>query len=98
MRSRAASPLFRQRGIEAVSVLDVMAQVGLTAGGFYRYFESKEAAPHSNHRLLSARRRRSRGRLARRWYEIDLRRYLRWCRSRVREISSESSAESFDCA
>ncbi|MFL5248300.1 MAG: TetR family transcriptional regulator [Myxococcales bacterium] len=34
MRSRAASPLFRQRGIEAVSVADVMAQAGLTAGGF----------------------------------------------------------------
>ena len=39
----AASRLFRQRGIEAVSVADVMAQVGLTAGGFYRHFESKEA-------------------------------------------------------
>ena len=39
----AASRLFRQRGIEAISVADVMAQVGLTAGGFYRHFESKEA-------------------------------------------------------
>jgi TetR/AcrR family transcriptional repressor of nem operon len=39
----AASRLFRQRGIEAVSVADVMAQVGLTTGGFYRHFESKEA-------------------------------------------------------
>jgi TetR/AcrR family transcriptional repressor of nem operon len=39
----AASRLFRERGIEAVSVADVMAEVGLTAGGFYRHFESKEA-------------------------------------------------------
>src|SRR3954462_14375718 len=39
----AASRLFRQRGIEAVSIADVMAEVGLTAGGFYRHFESKEA-------------------------------------------------------
>ncbi|MFL5373308.1 MAG: TetR/AcrR family transcriptional regulator [Myxococcales bacterium] len=39
----AASRLFRQHGIEAVSVADVMAAVGLTAGGFYRHFDSKEA-------------------------------------------------------
>ena len=39
----AASRLFRERGIEAVSVGDVMATLGMTAGGFYRHFESKEA-------------------------------------------------------
>ena len=39
----AASRLFRERGIEAVSVGDVMASIGMTAGGFYRHFESKEA-------------------------------------------------------
>ena len=38
-----ASLLFRERGIEAVSVADVMATLGMTAGGFYRHFESKEA-------------------------------------------------------
>ncbi|MFL5310320.1 MAG: TetR family transcriptional regulator [Myxococcales bacterium] len=40
---RAASRLFRERGIDAVSVGDVMASLGMTAGGFYRHFESKEA-------------------------------------------------------
>jgi TetR/AcrR family transcriptional repressor of nem operon len=39
----AASRLFRQRGIGSVSVGDVMATLGMTAGGFYRHFESKEA-------------------------------------------------------
>ncbi len=39
----AASQLFRERGIESVSVGDVMSQLGMTGGGFYRHFESKEA-------------------------------------------------------
>ena len=38
-----ASRLFRARGIAAVSVADVMSAVGLTVGGFYRHFESKDA-------------------------------------------------------
>ncbi|MCV3271668.1 TetR/AcrR family transcriptional regulator [Roseobacter sinensis] len=39
----AASSLFRDRGIEATSVADVMQAAGLTHGGFYRHFASKEA-------------------------------------------------------
>jgi TetR/AcrR family transcriptional repressor of nem operon len=38
-----ASRLFRARGIAAVSVADVMGELGMTVGGFYRHFESKEA-------------------------------------------------------
>ncbi|MFC3528125.1 TetR/AcrR family transcriptional regulator [Paracoccus mangrovi] len=38
-----ASRLFRERGIEAVSVADVMAAAGMTVGGFYKHFASKEA-------------------------------------------------------
>ena len=38
----AASRLFRERGIEATSVSDVMKAAGLTHGGFYRHFGSKE--------------------------------------------------------
>jgi TetR/AcrR family transcriptional repressor of nem operon len=38
-----ASRLFRARGIQATSVADVMAAAGLTVGGFYRHFDSKEA-------------------------------------------------------
>src|SRR5216110_144001 len=37
-----ASTLFRARGIDATSVADVMSAAGLTVGGFYRHFESKE--------------------------------------------------------
>jgi TetR/AcrR family transcriptional repressor of nem operon len=39
----AASKLFRGRGIGAVSVADVMGELGMTVGGFYRHFDSKEA-------------------------------------------------------
>jgi TetR/AcrR family transcriptional repressor of nem operon len=38
-----ASRLFRERGVEAVSVAEVMAAAGLTHGGFYSHFDSKEA-------------------------------------------------------
>jgi TetR/AcrR family transcriptional repressor of nem operon len=38
-----ASRLFRERGVAGVSVADVMAEVGLTHGGFYKQFASKEA-------------------------------------------------------
>jgi TetR/AcrR family transcriptional regulator, transcriptional repressor for nem operon len=39
----AASRLFRERGAESVSVPDVMAEIGLSRGGFYKHFDSKEA-------------------------------------------------------
>ncbi len=38
----AAGRLFRERGFEAVTVTDVMKAAGLTHGGFYGYFKSKE--------------------------------------------------------
>jgi TetR/AcrR family transcriptional repressor of nem operon len=38
-----ASRLFRERGVEGTSVGDVMAEAGLTHGGFYRHFETKDA-------------------------------------------------------
>jgi TetR/AcrR family transcriptional repressor of nem operon len=38
-----ASRLFRERGVEGTSVADVMAEAGLTHGGFYRHFEDKDA-------------------------------------------------------
>jgi len=38
-----ASQMFRERGVEGTSVGDVMAQAGLTHGGFYRHFENKDA-------------------------------------------------------
>jgi TetR/AcrR family transcriptional repressor of nem operon len=37
-----ASRLFRERGVEAVSVSDIMAAAGMTVGGFYKHFASKE--------------------------------------------------------
>ena len=38
----AASRAFRTRGIDAVAVADLMADAGLTHGGFYAHFNSKD--------------------------------------------------------
>ncbi len=38
----AASKMLRQRGIDRTSVIDLMQAVGLTHGGFYRHFKSKD--------------------------------------------------------
>lgn len=37
-----ASKIFLEHGIAATGIADVMAAAGLTQGGFYRHFESKE--------------------------------------------------------
>jgi len=37
-----AGQLFRERGFEAVTVADIMKAAGLTHGGFYGYFKSKD--------------------------------------------------------
>ncbi len=39
----AAARLFRERDLGDVSVPDVMGEIGLTRGGFYKHFESKDA-------------------------------------------------------
>jgi TetR/AcrR family transcriptional repressor of nem operon len=38
----AAARLFRERGFEGVGVAELMKDVGLTHGGFYGHFESKD--------------------------------------------------------
>src|SRR5260370_10839421 len=35
--------MIRERGITSVTVAEVMGAIGLTVGGFYRHFDSKEA-------------------------------------------------------
>lgn len=40
---KRASRLFREFGVENVSVADVMKAAGMTVGGFYKHFSSKEA-------------------------------------------------------
>jgi TetR/AcrR family transcriptional repressor of nem operon len=37
----AATRLFRERGVEAVGLVDLMAAAGFTRGGFYNHFKSK---------------------------------------------------------
>jgi TetR/AcrR family transcriptional regulator, transcriptional repressor for nem operon len=39
----AAARLFRERGFDGVSVAEIMKAAGLTHGGFYGHFESKDA-------------------------------------------------------
>jgi TetR/AcrR family transcriptional repressor of nem operon len=38
---RAASKMLRERGVDAASIADVMQASGMTHGGFYKHFESK---------------------------------------------------------
>jgi len=38
-----AARLFRERGFDGIGVADLMKSVGLTHGGFYGHFDSKEA-------------------------------------------------------
>lgn len=38
----AAAGTFRSKGIDATGIAEIMAAVGLTHGGFYRHFESKQ--------------------------------------------------------
>jgi TetR/AcrR family transcriptional repressor of nem operon len=38
----ASVQLFKERGLNGVSVADIMASAGLTHGGFYGHFESKD--------------------------------------------------------
>src|SRR3954463_5506116 len=40
---RAAARAVRKQGYEGVGVADVMKQAGLTHGGFYAHFESRDA-------------------------------------------------------
>jgi TetR/AcrR family transcriptional repressor of nem operon len=39
----AATQLFRERGVEAVGLIELMKHAGFTQGGFYNHFESKAA-------------------------------------------------------
>jgi TetR/AcrR family transcriptional regulator, transcriptional repressor for nem operon len=39
----AAAQLFRERGFDKVTVAEIMSAAGLTHGGFYGHFDSKEA-------------------------------------------------------
>ncbi len=38
----AAARMVRERGVEATAVADVMEAAGMTNGGFYRHFRSKD--------------------------------------------------------
>ncbi len=39
----AAERLFREKGVDAVGLAELMKEAGFTQGGFYNHFESKEA-------------------------------------------------------
>lgn len=50
----AAGRLFRERGFDGVGLNDLMGAVGLTQGGFYRQFKSKDdLAVQACHRVLT---------------------------------------------
>jgi TetR/AcrR family transcriptional repressor of nem operon len=39
---KIAAKRFRERGIEGIGVADVMKEAGVTVGGFYKHFESRD--------------------------------------------------------
>ena len=39
---KVAARRFRERGFDGISVADIMNEAGLTHGGFYRHFSSKD--------------------------------------------------------
>jgi len=39
---QAAADAFRERGLDGVGVADIMKRAGLTHGGFYAHFKSKD--------------------------------------------------------
>lgn len=50
----AASRLFRARGFDGVGIADLMQAAGMTHGGFYKQFESKDdLAAHASERALA---------------------------------------------
>ena len=50
-----AASLFRERGLHGVGVADIMASAGLTHGGFYKQFKSKQdLAVEASDSLLAA--------------------------------------------
>jgi TetR/AcrR family transcriptional regulator, transcriptional repressor for nem operon len=77
----AAGKVFRREGYHAAGVDKVMAEAGLTAGGFYAHFESKQAllaealehaAADAGERLVPS----TEGLSGREWVESFLGRYL----------------------
>ncbi len=39
---RAASKRLREKGLDGVAIADLMKEVGLTVGGFYKHFDSRD--------------------------------------------------------
>src|SRR5258708_35125247 len=39
---RVAAKRFRERGLDGIGVADVMKEAGMTVGGFYKHFESRD--------------------------------------------------------
>ena len=39
---RTAAKRFREKGIDGVAIADLMKEVGLTVGGFYKHFDSRD--------------------------------------------------------
>ncbi|MBO9099963.1 MULTISPECIES: TetR/AcrR family transcriptional regulator [unclassified Rhizobium] len=48
----AACDLFREKGFDGIGVADIMKAAGLTHGGFYGHFESKEKLAFEASRIL----------------------------------------------
>ena len=77
----AASRLLREHGIEGAGVAEIMREAGLTHGGFYSHFDSREelvaeAVTHAANRSRSGLFARLDGRTGVEWLRAAFRRYL----------------------
>ena len=59
----AAGELFRERGFDGIGVADIMKAAGMTHGGFYGHFSSKDELAFEASKALAAR-------AAERWQEV----------------------------
>lgn len=61
---RSPARLARRRGLAGMGIADAMADAGLTVGGFYAHFGSKQALADATIRFAVGKRSRSFGRAA----------------------------------
>lgn len=50
---RTASKRFREKGLAGVAIADVMKEIGLTVGGFYKHFDSRDDLVDESFRAAS---------------------------------------------
>jgi TetR/AcrR family transcriptional repressor of nem operon len=81
-----ASRLFRERGFDGIALNDLMQSAGLTRGGFYGHFESKDdLAAQASRRALAAN--------LEQWHKLVETGLADWVKAYLSDAHSRSRAE-----